>query len=251
MTDDRLLMHALADQELSAEERKNAEDHLATCPGCRAEYEAVGSLKTVLKTCKEPADTDAVWSRCRKRLDEVDRSKTVEAFVTRYAWGFCSLFIVIILSASLFNHFLGRHSLQTADVAQMASGLIPIPMSGTASRNGPEVQRLLSTAMGDSAPVNLRPRVVEVLRAAHGFRDGHQVMRVDLRDADGLMTLFVISDAQAVDGLERLDSSPNYYVGRMGKVNCVAWSDRGSALLIRGDRPIPGLCALAEKICVK
>ena len=246
MTDDRLLIHALADHELSEEERKTAEDHLAECASCRAEYEAVNSLKTVLQTRLETADTQASWARCRKRLDELDRSAKVESFVTRYAWGFCSLFLVIILSAAVLNHTLGRNSLQTADVAQMASGLIPLP--GPRSQAPSDLRSWLNHAVGDSVPMNLRPHVMQVLQAARGFRDGHQILRLDLLDRAGVMTLFVISNADSVDGLERMDGAHDYFVGKMGKMNCVAWSDRGSAMLVLGERPISALCTVADEI---
>jgi len=245
MTDDRLLMHALADGELSAEERKEAEEHRSVCPECGAEYTAVRSMKTFLHSKVEVVEVGECWAGCRKRLDEIDRAKHVQAFVTRYAWGFCSLFLFIILSAATWNHVMRRHSVQTGDLAQMTAGLIP--MQAPRSQE-PGAMREWAQNMGSDASLYIPRRAVQVVGGAYGFNDGHRILRLNLVDQIGGMRLLVISDVQAIDGLERLDSSGPYYAGKLGQLNCVAWSDHDSALLLLGDRSIADLCAVAGAI---
>jgi hypothetical protein len=241
-------MHALADGELSAEERKQAEDHRATCPDCRAEYTAVDSLKIVLRTRLEVVEAQESWVRCRRRLDEMDRAKHVESFVTRYAWGFCSLFIFIILSAATWNHVMRRHSVQTGDLPQMTAGLIPM---GAPRSQQPEAMRQWVESVSPGTPVYIPRQTMQVVGGAYGLNDGHRIMRLDLLDQFGPthgMRLIVISDVQAIDGLEKLDSSGNYYAGKLGTLNCVAWSSNNNALLLLGDRPVGDLCAVADAI---
>lgn len=247
MTDDRLLMHALADDQLSAEERKNAEDHLAACPQCRAEFEAVGSLKKALQTRLEPVDTEGAWKACRRRLDEIDRASRVQSFVTRYAWGFCTLFAVIILSASMLNHFLGRNRLHTGELAGINASMIP--GSNPNFQNPAEMQKWVRKAVG-TVPMNLGSNAVHVLRGATGMHDGRRAIRLDLQDRNGAMELFVVLDAESVDGLE-WDAGHDYYVGKMNDMNCVAWSQANCSFLLIGDRQVADLCRVAEVIGVK
>jgi anti-sigma factor RsiW len=248
MTDERLQTHALADGELSGEEKASAENHLAECPSCRAEYDALGALKSVLKGRLEPTECHDAWKRCSKRLDEVDRAKRVESFVTRHAWSFCSLFLVVILSAAMLNRTLGRNSVRAGDVAMMASGLAP--MSTPVSQNPAEMRRWVSDNVGD-VPMNLQPQHLLVVGAGARTFQGHKMLRLVLRDGLGDFSLLIISNAESVDGFDRMDAGHEYQVGKIGNANCVAWTDGSCALLVVGDRPIANLCAVAEAISIR
>jgi anti-sigma factor RsiW len=248
MNHERLQIHALADGELSGEEKVAAEKHLADCPSCRAEYEAICAVKGVLKDRLEPVDASSAWSQCSKRLDEIDRSKRVETFVTRHAWSLCSVFLVIILSAAMLNRTLGHNSVRAGDLAQMAAGMAPL--TGPSSQNPAEIRRWVSDEVGD-VPMNLQPRKAQVIEAAATSLNGHKMLRLTLRDDVGVFALMIVSNAVSVDGFDPMDSGHRYDVGKIGNANCVAWTDGNCALVVVGDRSIRNLCLIADSISIR
>jgi anti-sigma factor RsiW len=69
--DARILLMGLIDGELSAEETRQVEDHLAVCPACRGEletYQRLGNAADSLRMEELPVSTDQAWERIYDRL---------------------------------------------------------------------------------------------------------------------------------------------------------------------------------------
>lgn len=70
-TDARVLLMGFIDGELSADEARQMEDHLAVCPACRGElatYQQLGRAADSLAKEEPVVNTDLAWERIYDRL---------------------------------------------------------------------------------------------------------------------------------------------------------------------------------------
>lgn len=234
---DWLDAHAMADGQLDADAVSALEKKIAEDPAMAAEYKAVQELKQVLRKC-EAAPAEDAWKACRARLAEVERSKKVESFVGRYAWGMCSVFLVLIVSAAMMNRSNPGTRLGAGDLAYMASGLSPI--SG-ASQN---TQRYLEE-FGPVKPL-ITPERLTIRAVANGFVDGIPAVRWDLSDKAGDLTLIAIR-AEGVEGCQKMATS-NYRYTRIGSGVCLTWCGDSYTVALIGDRSPEELVLVADQI---
>src|SRR5688572_18589792 len=120
---DWLEIHALADDQLSDEERARANARLEGCEKSRAELAAIHAVKDVLGTRRDAVTCEETWQRCQRRLDELDKTARIEGFVGRYAWALCGAFLALIIGVGMLNRSSG--SLAADDVPRIAAGLTP------------------------------------------------------------------------------------------------------------------------------
>jgi hypothetical protein len=229
---------AYADGELGEAERQEVEERLQSCEQSQRELLAVLTLKETVQTKCVAMECSETWAKCQGRIRELEKTRRVENFVGRYAWGLCSVFLVLILGAAMLTRTNGT-GLRTGDL--MSSMLSPIP--GPTSQAPEELRRWLGSVL--EAPV-VQPDTVAVTGAATGFVEGRRAVRLHLADQRGEMVMFVISEVDRIDDVERLDSKRPYYVRRLNNVNCVAWTFEGNAFIMMGDRPFEELCQIAQ-----
>jgi anti-sigma factor RsiW len=242
---ERLDIHALADEQLSAEDRARLEQKLAECETSRRELEAVRALKNLVQTKCEPVTCQTTWARCQDRLREIDKTSRIEGFVGRFAWAFCSLFLVMIVGAGLMNRMNGR-SLATSDVPQMASTLTPW-LTQPASTDQ-QTQTIFVDNLAKGAPVKVRPRSeVLILRGARGVVDGRTMVRLDMQDANGIVSLIAVQEASVV-GAEPIPGSDRYQQGNVPGKNCITWQDGDYTVVLTSNRSVPDLIAFADNV---
>src|SRR5665213_4428232 len=122
---DPITLHALIDGELPPDEHAIALE--ATNADSNAglmytEYRRLKEAVSLLPTIDAP---HAAWKRCVNRLDEIERSRKAERFVTRYAWGMTAAVFFLIVGAGAWNRLTGQH-MGAGDVTHMASLLSPL-----------------------------------------------------------------------------------------------------------------------------
>ena len=98
---DTELLHALADDELSADDRRKVEADLAQDPEAAKVLSSILAVKQAIASHVKPVECEDEWQRCRKRLDEMDKARRTEAFVGRYAWVMCTGLFAFIVGAIL------------------------------------------------------------------------------------------------------------------------------------------------------
>lgn len=116
------LLHAYVDGELGADERQFVESHLAGDALAQSEVVRLRSLKTALARSAATEPASAEWNRCVSRLNEIDKSRRVEGFVGKYAWGLCVLFFCAILVGGALKRN-GGSRVHSGEVAAAAAGL--------------------------------------------------------------------------------------------------------------------------------
>lgn len=239
---DFLDIHALADGELGAEERKAAEERLAGDPAANAEYQAVLSLKSTLRERLPEVDYADAWESARDRLSEVERAKAAERFVGKYAWAMCASIFAVIVGAGLMNFSKGR-TVSTGEVARISAGL---PLS----RSVPQPQDMGSWIkdVSQGAPVSLDPGHLKVIEYAAGIDEDRYVSIFKCEDGFGPVSLIIVKGANEVSGGEPVGEHSQYMAGTVQMANCLSWSDSGFAFLLIGNRSHEELRRLAEGI---
>jgi hypothetical protein len=237
-------VHALLDDELPPQQRAQVQESIKASPECAAEWHAVRELKAVVNAkCVRP-ECEELWTRCCKRLNEIDNTKRVESFVGRYAWGICSVFMCFIVGAAMLNRTSGN-SLRTGDVARVSSSLVPI--SAPRSQGTDDKRRWLQDFLDKTMPV--QPERITIISGATGFLpDGRKISRADLQDNGGRLGLIVVDSADHLEDAEQVDGHSQYFGGRFNNVNCIAWTDHGHAYFLVGDRARGALCQVADSL---
>jgi len=229
---DYSLIHAYADGQLASEERVQVEQWIKDDPKAMAEFESITAIKGALGRCCEQVSCEETWSKCKGRLAELDRKRGIESFVGKWSWGLCSIFIVAIMSAALMNRAQGPQ-IRSTDLMSASMA----PMSAPMSKSESEQRTWLR---GLSIP--LEPSVVKVESAFVGTMNGERVIRLDIRDSEGTMQLFVASFRQFTDAKDNTE----YGVVRSGTENGLTWSESGKSYLLVGPRSAEALTAIAD-----
>lgn len=236
---DWLDIHALADGQLEGKERSDAEARLAGSKECRAEHDSILMIKSVLACKCEAHASPEAWSVCRARLQELQKKRGVEAFVGRYAWGLCGIFLAAIIGAGIMNRSGLRQELAAGDVARIASGMAQLsPTQGHMEDMRSWIKDRVMIDFG-----NLKPQYGE-----SGVIKGHEVSRFLVRDGKGPFSLIVVQGEEEFEGVEPISGPGNYSAVRVEGGNGVTWHDEGFTLLVVGSRSIDEMLNVAESI---
>jgi len=242
----KALMHALADGEVSSAEREEAQALMAQNPHLQAEYETALIVRSLLHRSCRPITDEESWAQSRQRIADLARVRQTESFVGRYAWGIAGAFLVLITAAATVNRMDRSQPLYTGDVARLTSSMSPVAFTRPAERANAD--QWLHKACG-KALVDLTGEGVVATAGASAIVDGRPVARVDLRDADGPMTLIAVGSVNTVDGTGPSDTD-ELCRHKVGEMNCVSWKDGDYAVLLIGPRDHDQLARIASSIRV-
>ncbi|MBL8065400.1 MAG: hypothetical protein JNM34_06020 [Chthonomonadaceae bacterium] len=232
-------IQAYADGELTETEVEAAAGAIANDPHAAAELEWATMTKSLLKSKVTSEFDPALWAKCRDRLDAIDKTKTTEAFVGKYAWALCLVFLAGILSAAFLNRAGAGRPLSTDHMASLFNGLTPFSFTGSQDA----IDNMRSKV--GMVPSQL-PNVARCVAAATGSIDGRRVGRFILDDGRGFVTLFVIEGTNGVEGLSEADQS--YQCGNINDAAAVSWKQSGYLCLLVGPRNIAELKNLGNVI---
>lgn len=237
-------VHALLDDELAPNERARVQELVKTNKICEAEYHAVREIKAVVhEKCCQP-ECEEVWKICVKRLQDIDRTRTVESFVGRYAWGICGAFALVIVGAAAFNRMSGG-GLNTGDVARVSASLMPI--SPPRSQTSEDVKQWLQDNLGKAMHVPSE-RIIVTGGALGHMADGKRIVEANLMDAQGPLHYYEVDGVGQVNGVQPVTGHDGYSSSTMDDHNCVTWIANGNAYVLSGDRSIDALCQAADSV---
>ena len=245
---DPLEIHALADGELSHAECQSLKAALAASESATAHYDAIMNLKDCVREQSVLHSHEDCWRACRKRFDEIDRSKSVEQFVTRHAWALCGTFFVLILLGRFATVGVRGDTARTADLIPSFSALVE--RRAPKSQGTQEIDQWLNSLMGHRS-IRIDSGQLRLVRGATGSFNGRPVTRVDLVDHLGEVSLFVMPGLLNLQDTAVLPGVPEVSAGDVGGVNCVVWSRDGVTLLLVGARDYENLQAVAGSVSVR
>jgi hypothetical protein len=236
-------LHCFIDGELSADELRQVELELAKNPAVAAEYERILRLKSFLVTHAETFDSEETWKICSARLVEIDRTKRVDRFVTRNAWGLCAVIFCSIMVGGLWQRN-NSASVSNTEVATMMSSFTPERSGKTFTSDEKKwVQGIFSSAENSIKKI----WVDEVMEGR--LDTGRLMRRYKLHDAEGPMVLDVIGGITNVNGMNVHGTDEQYKSGRFGESTTIAWIKDGSGVFLTAQRDPESLVEIAKKIC--
>lgn len=240
MNEKTVIMSALADGELAGDELAAAQAMAAGDPSAANEREWASAMKGLLASLSAPEPPAGAWNACRARLEAIDRTRSTERFVGRYAWGLCAIFLVAILSAAAVNRMSGTRTLPSSNVAGLFTGLQPMGSQhpGQAAEN---VRRAVGLAPNRIAQLD-----ASVVDLAVGKVGQRRAAKLTLADKRGQFVMFVVSGAAAVEGLAK--QVDGYRVGEINGKPAVSWVDSGCLLIATGNRDLDGLIEIARTV---
>jgi hypothetical protein len=215
---DRTELHALADNELPPERSAELKSQLDRDPASLAELEAIHATKRCLRSCANDVDASTLWVECRDRLDEVDRTKRIESFVGRYAWGICGLFFVAIALGGFFNRSLPR-SADSNQVAGYVANMAPI--SRPAFTDAGADDRMFRQVLGESFN---RPQQVRITDIGVSDEPGRRVSMFRCDDGYGPVVVLALHDIQQVTGLYEYEKDTRYKCGEVSGAPALFWN---------------------------
>jgi hypothetical protein len=216
---DRNELHSLADDELSAERSAELLALMSENPHAQREFEAIRAVKQCLKANSTIEDSPELWSRCQSRLDEIDKSRRIEGFVGRYAWGICGVFFIAIAMGGFFNRFLMK-SVDTGQVAGYVAAMSPIPVSQ--SRNQGELDPVFKQILGES--FNSRPPEIRVTAVGANNTPGNRLTFMQLDDGFGPVAVVALHDVQNVSGLYEYEQDSRFKYAQIDGVSALFWN---------------------------
>lgn len=236
---DTELLHALADDELSADDRRKVEADLAEDPEAAKVLSSILAVKQAIASHVKPVECEDEWKRCRRRLDEMDKARRTEAFVGRYAWVMCTGLFAFIVGAGILQRSSGEPRLGAKDLAQMSASVSPVSLTGG-------IDRWLGRLFGKSPKIEQGS--LQVVQRLQGMYNGRPVAQLNFTDSKGPLTLLVIGGNVALEGATLVDEQ--HVAGQFGQANYVAWRDSGLFLLLAADRSPAELLQIAEQLRV-
>lgn len=216
---DRMELHALADNELSADRCQELAALVDQDPQIKRELEAIRATKRCLKSTASDVEPGELWSRCQSRLDELDKARRIEGFVGKYAWGICGVFFVAIAMGGFFNRFQMK-SVNSNQVAGYVATMSPIPVSESEkpSQFGEMFRRVLGGAPAE------RPARVVVTGIGGCDIPGKRSNYVRLDDGYGPVMVVALHDVQHVSGLYEFEQDARFKYGDIDGTSALFWN---------------------------
>lgn len=239
---DPIKLHAYADGEATRDEIAEIETRLKDCSASRAELEAIRSFKACLAAQSRVTDHREAWTVCCGRLNEIDRARKTERFVSKYAWAFTSGIVALVVLTGVARRGGTSPAMGSADLAQMMSQL------GTGNKRTVNVrdQKIASEMLRQSSLLLDDTRLVPIAMSEAVF-DSMLVRRVTLRDGRGHLALLDLPSEVRFVGLEPV-SGTTILAGQLDEMNCVVWPSGSRTLALVGDRDTSDLVRIAQQI---
>ena len=201
---------------------------------CAKEYAWAKYLKETLPVACKPVPNEEAWAKCVGRLSSLDKSKTSEHLVGKYAWAACLVLVVGILAAGVTNRTMGAKTVTSTQIASLLN-----PTSG-GSTGVPEIESATSLNLSGY-------RVTNTVR---GFVDGKPFVRYSLRDRLNLggLALVMVQNMDKIEGISEDTRYRGIHSGQINGTHAVTWRVGNDSCLLLGERTTDELTQIAVEM---
>lgn len=231
-------LHAYVDGQLEGTELAEVEKAVGSDPQLEDQVHSIREVKRCVESHVKPVPSDEAWRACVGRLNELDKVRRTESFVSRYAFSMCAVLFALIVGVGLFNRT-GDGRVDPGAVWMQGAGLSPMSLPADVN------SWLRSRNSSAQIPENL----IRVVGTAEGVVGGNYMARANLRDSQGDMALFLVSGVKSIDNVAPMDDGV-HMACQVGQDNCVIWpsGEAGQVLMLVGPRDHDELRAVADAI---
>jgi hypothetical protein len=235
---DLLKLHALADDELSAEESRQVREQILSSEASSRELSAIHNLKDCVRTKAQVFTCEATLVASMKRVVVLDRKRQVDSFVTRYAWGISGAFLALIAIGGVMNRTVTANHVQSSEIASAFAKLLPSPgrQAAPLTQEALHYNRWLDNLVKQAKETSADPNQIHVLGVNLVDLEGRQVFRLQLRDGEGDLALLVIPGSVTIEGMGDSPATGPYISGKINGMNCLARNLGARSLILLGDR---------------
>lgn len=238
------LVHALVDGELDAATREQVAAWICQDPALNREYLWAVAMKDTLATKCQRLDSPECWEAAKLRFRELDRTRTVNFLVGKYAWALSGVLFAAILAAGGLNLMRRSTTVSSPAVAE----LVRNPLSGTSQSATGYTSSPYSIVAADGSELVKLANGVQLLGMQPGKVEGKPCLGVAMLDAEGPLKLWAID---GVDGLEGATEQVGYSDFRIGFFNnhpAVTWKKGHRLVVLTSDRDWQKLVEVAKHL---
>lgn len=233
------LVNGLADNSLGAEDRARALKRLDEDAHLKAHYEvALATRQALQKDCKGVM-CEETWSKCQARMDEFDKSRVVELFVSKHAWKLAASLFFLVAGAGVFQRMNSSSVFHTSDLASVSASMSPLDLSSN---------RL--NWLSDEGGLKVSESRIKLLSYAIGEQGGRKIHQLQVQDAIGPAVITLVENAADVEGAWARNDG-EYKYGQVQMLNCVQWQAGKNSVVVMGSRSHQELTQLADRLRAK
>lgn len=240
--------HAFVDGELNSNERVNVQLDVANSPQGQREVEAISNLKALLLHKALKPKSEQAWTLCVKRLDELDKAKRVETIVGRFAPALCGVFFLAIVVGGMLSRHQGARPNWSPLTPPNESGWITKKTHPKSQADVAKIHWL--DQLIKQSKVSTPDKLV-ILHVYKGVMEGELWSRVVARDSKGDIDILVVPNHIQFEGLNSMAGHPGYFVGRLGRANCITRRDDTFSIVVTANRAYDELADVMSYIKIK
>ena len=244
MTDWLEKVHAYADGELDPAEKAEVERLIQDDPRARAEHAWAVQIRQTLRTKTATYDSSEAWKASVARLDEIDAvtgDKRVESIVGRFSWGIAAILLGVIVVAGVLN----RGKAGTLSNQELAGLVSDTPFSQQQDiDSSKKIDEIARERLGADMP-DIQP-LLAVTHVSVGKIENRPVMKVDLADITGPMSLYIVKGVDNFENFQRIPGSRDFFGGTLNGLSCVSWTDSQFGYMVIADRSLDETLSIAD-----
>lgn len=238
-------MHALADDQLSTNEKKESTRALKQDSQCLAEYETIVKLKAVLKKSCKPAKNKEVWDSIYSEIKKHNAKKNNEVFFRRFSWTFASCFVLFAAIFGIYHLINKSDAINTNDIFLIASE--PAFLKQVKTTPGEAEKDWMKKTIA-SLPIKIETASFKIANVFTSTLKNRKVYQIYIEDHKGPLQLIVIEGIHQIKGLDNKEKYNELADWKIDRHHCITWNDQNHLLIVTSNRSKDDLHQLAEKI---
>ena len=245
MNDAFEMIHSLVDGELSHEQRESVLLAISKDPQLSRDFAWAQAVKEVVRTKCPRQVAGADWESARRRIKELDKVKTTNHLVTKYAWAMSGVLFLGILAAGVLTRKNPSLMLNPGGYSSIIDS--PINLGNQHSVAVPPTPGQSWVVFDDVPPLKLTHGEA-VISIVHGDISSKAAAEVRMIDRNGPILVYYIRNADQYPGVDQPYPYGNMKLGFVSEHSALSFKQGDYLVVLAADRPIERLIEVARQI---